>query len=266
MPSEFAAHSSSVVESKNQGTSRATPQAQSAIILLGHREKITALAFSPATDSTILASGCADGEIKLWDVINQVSIHTFNPELWRIETIFFSPGENVQCYVVTTQGPMIQIVRNKSMEFAATILETRPSLGEGPRGAFSPCGTCVAAIWPTFSGINSVLAMFDLRTMAKTQSVFLSGGGGIAVAPIAMSPDGKKLAATDSYGGTHLFECHDLTIQKYVDTIEEKRPDEEPRRFWSVEEPRRFWPVAFDPTSRLFAVGCGNGRVVLRTP
>jgi WD40 repeat protein len=245
-----AAHSNSPDESRNRGASRGTLQAQSDIILLGHGAYISALAFSP-TDSNLLASGCFAGEIKLWDVINQVCIHAFNPQLSTIDTIFFSPGDNIQCYVVTRLGTMIRIVRNSRMEFAATILE-EPSLRQFPICAFSPCGTCFAAISDTGIVNKKELALFDLRTMAKTQSVFLSDGTG-SLAGIAMSPDGKKLATTNTNGGTRLIQCHDLTIQTNVDTIEEQ---------WQAQGRQ---PVAFDPTSRFIAVGRLDGRVELRT-
>jgi WD40 repeat protein len=211
-------------------------------MLLGHRLGISALAFSP-TDSNLLASGSWQGEIKLWDVMNQVCIHAFDPQLVYIRAIFFSPGDNMQCYAATISGQMIRIVRNERMEFASTILE-EPS---HPFATFSPCGTFFAAI------SEQELALFDLRTLAKTQSVVLSGDQ-INLAGIAMSPDGKKLATTESGKGIRLFECHDLTIQKHVDTIEQ-----------SSDEAVGFWPVAFDPTSRVFAVGCIDGRVELGT-
>jgi WD40 repeat protein len=246
--SESVAHSSSSDGSTNRCTKRGTPEAQSDITLLGHAYEISALAFSP-TDSNILASGCWTGDVKLWDVINQVCIHAFNPGSFAIKTLFFSPGDNIHCYVVTMGGPMIRIVRNNT-EFAATILE--PSLGKYPCAAFSPCGTCFAAISYRVSGIKKELSLFDLRSMAKTQSVLLSDHCNFA--RIAMSPDGKRLATTDTYGGIGLFECHDRTIHKYVDTIEH-----------GSDKAVGLCPVAFDPTSRCFAVGCIDGRVKLRT-
>jgi WD40 repeat protein len=251
--SESAAHSSSSEESINRGASRGTLQAQVAIILLGQRGFINSLAFSP-TDSNLLASGCVAGDIKLWDVINQVCIYAFDPQSWGIHTIFFSPGDNLQCYVVTHFGSMIRIVRNKRMEFAATTLE-EPSLASYPLAAFSPWGTCFAAISDRGVVNKQKLALFDLRTMAKTQSVFLDAGYDGRLCGMAMSPDGKKLATTNTKGRIRVIECHDLTIQKCVDTIEEQRRG----------EARVIWPVAFDPTSRVFAVGRGNGRVELRT-
>jgi WD40 repeat protein len=247
MASESAAHSSLSDESRNRGT----PPAQFDIILLGHMSDITALAFSP-TDSNLLASGCRAGEIKLWDVISQVCIHAFDPQLGKIGTILFSPEDNIQCYVVTRVGSMIRIVRNNRMEFAATILE-EPSLGKYPIAAFSPCGTFFAACsYPATRGSKGELALFDLRTMAKTQSVVLSDGSNLG--GLAMSPDGTTLAATYRYGGTRLIECHDLTIRKYVDT--EQRSDD---------EPMGIWPVVFDPTSRFFAAVRSDGRVDLRS-
>jgi WD40 repeat protein len=110
-------------------------------VLRGHRSGISALAFSP-TGSNILASGSSVGvrslvgEIKLWDVVNQVRIHAFQLSLLLIRDIFFSPGDNIQCYVLVTMagtwgGTMIRIVRNERMEFASTILE-EPSLGKLP--------------------------------------------------------------------------------------------------------------------------------------
>jgi WD40 repeat protein len=187
----------------------------------------------------------------LWDVIKQVCIHAFDPQLWGTETIFFSPGDNIQCNVVTRRGKMIRIVRNKRMEFAATIHE--PSLGNNPLVAVSPCGTCFAAISYIVSIKKWELALFDLKTMAKTQSV---AHGHIDLARIAMSPDGKKLVTTNIDGGIQLIECHDLTIRKKNYNVKE-------RPAGVVPVPRR-WPVAIDPTGRFFAVERFDGRVELR--
>jgi hypothetical protein len=69
----------------------------------------------------------------------------------------------MQCYVVpSTRGPMIRIVRNKSMEFAATVLQ-EPWLGEYPLAAVSPCGTCFAVCSYMGSGIRWEIALFDLK-------------------------------------------------------------------------------------------------------
>jgi WD40 repeat protein len=246
--SESAGHSSSSDESMNRVSSRGTPQSQSDIILLGHRSGIAALAFSPTAN--LLASGCQDGEIKLWDVNNQVCIHAFNPRLAGIKVIFFAPGDTIQCYVATFRGAMIRIVRNKRMEFAFTILE-EPSLGSYPRAAFSPCGTYFAAISYIRRKMSWELALFDLRTMAKTQSVILAGTM-CHLFDIAMSPDGKKLATTNRSGGTRISECHDLIIQRY--SVEQR-----------LAMPPLRWPVAFDPTSRVYAVGRFDGSVELCT-
>jgi WD40 repeat protein len=210
-------------------------------------------------DLNLLASGSVAGEIKLWDAINRVCIHVFVsisiPNFSIITAIHFCPGDNIQCYVTTQGGQMIRIVRNEMMEFTANILEV-PSLGEFAMVAFPPCVTCFAAIWYTRSKSKWELALFDDSIpMSKTQSVFLSGGRDEFHA-IAMSPDCKKLATTNSSGGTRIFECHDLTIQKYA--IEQGLDD---GRVDDVEYLPM--PIVFDPTSQLFAVGCSDGRVEL---
>jgi hypothetical protein len=70
-----------------------------------------------------------------------------------------------------------------------------------------------------------------------------------------MSPDGKKLATTNIRGETRLIQCHDLTIQKYVANLQQ-----------GSDEVLGISPaVAFDPTSRLYAVACIDGSVELRT-
>jgi WD40 repeat protein len=232
----------------NRGTSSsrgAQQNQQSDIILLGHRSEITALAFSP-TDSNLLASGCQAGEVKFWHVINQECIYAFDTQgLGILRTIFFSPGaDDLQCYAVISRGRMVRIAKNETMEFAATILEaSSPAL---QRVAFSPRGTCFAATSYMSNSRKWELALFDLRTMVKTQSVVLPHGYAHFVS-IGMSPDGKKLAITSDTGGIRVFECRDLTIQEYA--IEQRQYD-------FVR-----WPVTFDPTSRFFAVGRNGGIV-----
>jgi hypothetical protein len=232
----------------------------------------TALAFSP-TDSNLLASGFANGGIKLWDAINRVCIHSFEnisiPNDRAVTAIHFCPGDNIQCYVTTqgdtTQGgEMIRIVRNEMMEFTANILQV-PSLGKYGMVAFPPsCVTRFAAIWYTWSKSRWELALFDDSIpMAKTQSVFLScTRDEFRVQAIAMSPDCKKLATTtDRYGGTRIFECQDLIIQK--DALEQagRNLRLEGMRYLRFESGPV--PIVFDPTSQCVAVGCSDGRVEL---
>jgi WD40 repeat protein len=190
------------------------------------------------------------GEVKFWNVINQFCFYAFDitQGLGMVRTIFFSSGaDDIQCYVVISRGRMVRIARNEKMELAATTLEaSSPALYHV---AFSPCGTCFAATSYMSSGSTFELALFDLRTMVKTQSLVLPHGYAHFVS-IAMSPDGKKLAITSDTGGIRVFECRDLTIQEYA--IEQRQYD-------FVR-----WPVTFDPTSRFFAVGRNGGIVEIR--
>jgi WD40 repeat protein len=118
-------------------------------------------------------------------------------------------------------------------------------------------------IWPTNSTTTKLPLQSDKTLRAHQRCIAcldfspadsnILASAGCSCGSIAMSPDGKKLATTSRNGGTRLFECHDLTIQKYVDTIE-----------YRSGEAVGLSPIAFDPTSRLFAVRFIDGRVELR--
>jgi hypothetical protein len=54
-----------------------------------------------------------------------------------------------------------------------------------------------------------------------------------------------------------IMDCNDLTDQTYGENIEEKRPD--------IRWMNWRWPIAIDPTSKYYAVGCSDGRVELRS-
>jgi WD40 repeat protein len=187
--------------------------------------------------------------MSVWRLSNQFCFYAFDTQGFGIlRTIFFSPGaDDIQCYVVISRGRMVRIARNERMELAATTLEA--SLPALYRAAFSPCGTCFAATSYMSNSRKWELALFDLRTIVKTQSVVLPYGC-VHFLRIAMSPDGKKLAITSDTGGIRVFECRDLTIQEYA--IEQRQYD-------SSAFVR--WPVTFDPTSRFFAVGRNGGIV-----
>ncbi|PWY78215.1 WD40 repeat-like protein [Aspergillus heteromorphus CBS 117.55] len=58
-------------------------------LLRGHLRGVSAVRFSP--DSTMIASGGADGAVKVWDTVTGRLIHTFEGHLAGISTISWSP-------------------------------------------------------------------------------------------------------------------------------------------------------------------------------
>ncbi|RHZ57930.1 WD40 repeat domain-containing protein [Aspergillus thermomutatus] len=62
---------------------------QQKFLLRGHLRGVSAVRFSP--DSTMIASGGADGAVKVWDTRSGKLIHTFEGHLAGISTISWSP-------------------------------------------------------------------------------------------------------------------------------------------------------------------------------
>ncbi|RHZ52547.1 hypothetical protein CDV55_104038 [Aspergillus turcosus] len=62
---------------------------QQKFLLKGHLRGVSAVRFSP--DSTMIASGGADGAVKVWDTRSGKLIHTFEGHLAGISTISWSP-------------------------------------------------------------------------------------------------------------------------------------------------------------------------------
>ncbi|GES63517.1 WD repeat protein [Aspergillus terreus] len=58
-------------------------------LLRGHLRGVSAVRFSP--DATMIASGGADGAVKVWDTLSGKLIHTFEGHLAGISTISWSP-------------------------------------------------------------------------------------------------------------------------------------------------------------------------------
>ena len=58
-------------------------------LLTAHTRRVTSVAFSP--DGTTLASGSSDKTIRLWDVDNGVTLHTFRGHRGTVTSVAFSP-------------------------------------------------------------------------------------------------------------------------------------------------------------------------------
>jgi WD40 repeat protein len=246
---------------------------QSDIILFGHGHTITAISFSP--NSKFLAAGSDLGHIKLWDVTTKECIvhlrdhnHRFRFPCDAIQSI--SLGDNMICHAVRWNGDMFEIVENEDRtDFLTTKLVTSWRGQYAARVVFSLRATRFAALSFDFSRRNWVLAVFDLRSKAQFHGrVFLENPFDfllndedevVKIEGIAMSLDGKKLATIKRKGRTHIFECDNLTHQKYVNPL---RWLDEGARVVGI-SPR--FSLAFDPTSRVLATQRYDGRVELRS-
>jgi WD40 repeat protein len=226
-----------------------TPK-QADTIFVGSRFSFTTLSFS-RTDSNLLASGGYNGEIKVWNIKKRACIHSFDPGGGSIRCLFFAGGADIACLAVTHAMSIIRLWRSEgSSDFATeTIGEVDPR-GLSPRdAAFSPSGSCVAASFFSRTGNESILALCELETITKTQSVVMPDFESTC---FGLSPDAKQLVVCDYTGRIRLLQADDLRIQRDINTGG-GGPDVP------------VWSFAIDPTCRVLAFGCQDGRLELRT-
>jgi WD40 repeat protein len=227
-----------------------TPK-QADIILVGSDLCSTALSFS-RTDSNLLASGGSNGEIKLWNVLEQACIHSFNSGGF-IRSLFFAGGTDSACIALTYDMSIIRLWRAEgSSDFASeTIGEVDPG-GFPPRDAvFSPSGSFLASIFNSRSGnvYESTLALYEVETMTKTQSFVMPD---LFATFVAVSPNSKQLVCVGDNARIRLFQTDNLSIQRALEVS-------------AARAIPAVLSVAFGPTCRFIAVGCDGGRLELRS-
>jgi WD40 repeat protein len=244
-------HATSSATTYREGPSTRTPK-QADIILLGSRYSAsTALSFSQ-TNSNILASGGLDGEIKVWNVEEETCIHSFDPRGGPIHSFFFAGGADISCIAVAHAGFIIRLWRAEgSPDFASeTIREADMIFGnDTPSAVFSPSGSFLATRVGSIGENRGTLALYEVKTMTKTQSVFMPD---LFTACFAVSSDSKHLVYGGYNGRIQLLKTDDFSIQRDIDT-------KGGSSFKSVTS------VAFDPTCRVLAIGCRDGRLEFHT-
>jgi WD40 repeat protein len=209
------------------------------------------LSFLP-TDSNLLASGHASGEFKLWNGKEEACICSFNPGGVRIRSLFFAGGADSACIAVTNAGSVIRLWRAEgSLDFASEIIGDPAGLAGFILPVLSLCGSFLATATITSSSAEnaSTLALYDLETMTKTQSVVIPDFNAHC---LAMSPDSKQLAVGDRWGRIRHLQAADFSIQKVVNAMR-----------GSFRNP--VLSLAIDPTCRVLAFGYRDGTVALCT-
>lgn len=168
--------------------------------LTGARSRVLSLAFS--ADGTLLAGGCEDDTVRLWDVAGRTLAATLvmPPDPARddypieVREVRFSPDGRT--LATGTNGPIPRV----HLWDVATRTVTHTLDRSGPVSypmAFSPDSRTIAT-----SGDGDVL-LWNAATGALTSTV---GGDWEAVTALAFSPDGKALAIGDEDGNLRLWE------------------------------------------------------------
>jgi hypothetical protein len=162
--------------------------------------------------------------------------------------MFFTGDADIACITAADAiGCIIRLWKAEgSSDFTSEISDGQAAPGGAALGAaFSPLGSLLATHFCSSAELASTLALHELETMTKTQSVVMPG---FNAACFAMSPDSKQLIVGDCYTGRiRLVQTDDFSIQRDLDARGESEH------------------VAFDPTGQVLAFGCYGGMLELRT-
>ena len=228
---------------------------QADIVLVGSRSAATLTLSFSRTDSNLLASGGSNGEIKVWNVKEQACIHSDNPGGRYIRSLFFTGGADIACIAVAHTGSILRLWRAEdSSDLASEIIgkTADPAVEKIDQAVFSRCGSFLATRGYSIeeNGNMSTVALYELETMTKTQSVVMPSIRKSTF--LAVSPDSRQLVFGDYGGWGRFVETEDFSIQRELD----------PRGRSSS---TLVVSVAFDPTCRVLAVGGLDNTLELRT-
>jgi hypothetical protein len=127
----------------------------------------------------------------------------------------FAGGTDSACIAAANAGSVIRLWRaGGSSNFANEIIGDAASFRSNdlPLAAFSASGSFLATSKNSFREKASTLALYELETMTKTQSVVMPG---FSATCFAVSPDSKQLVVGDiRMGIIRLVQTDDFSVQR----------------------------------------------------
>ncbi|MEV7872474.1 hypothetical protein AB0P17_41650 [Streptomyces sp. NPDC088124] len=212
---------------------------------IGHRQDITALAFSP--DGKKLATGSFDRTVVLWDVTDPAApkpTRTLNGNEAPITGLAFTP-DGVSLVAVDTQQAVVRWSTSgrTSVEPVATLRDRRNfrTLSYTPDGKTLVTG-----------GTDGVIALRDITDPAHPSTTATVKGHNGLVVGMAISPDGKILASSDITGLVQLWDITDRRRPRKAGFLQPAQKAD------SRQSALGLYPVDFAPYGAVLAVFDGK--------
>lgn len=207
-------------------------------LLVGHTDTILNISFSPSGD--LLAGGCWDGTLHLWDVVTGKHVQTLGGEMGYVIGVCFSPDGSTLASSDRTKIRLWDVGSEKRPRTFARTTYFFTCLSFSPDGKMLAAGSSNKAVylWDVASG--------ELLHTLETHSD--------AVRDIAFSPDGKTLVSS---GYTSVRETYNGYVDrsKYSIQLWETATGKHLQTFIGKEGEEAANSVAFSPDGKTLASG-----------
>jgi WD40 repeat protein len=227
-----------VADADAAGTWNLTDQARITAHPFASPARGNAVAFSP--DGQTVATGGADGNVRLWNAATQQEIGPpMSSDAKPVAAVSFSPDGTL--VAAGSADGNVQLWDTATQQEAGTALIAGAT--QVAALTFSPDGKLLAT-----GGQDGAVRLWDVATLSQAGTTMATGG---AVSALAFGPGGTTLASAESDGATELW---NVTTQTQTGAA------------LTVQGSAGVSALAFSPGADALATGNGNGSIQLWNP